>query len=530
MTISSTMILFASIMNFLLAFFVLFRKNKEREGKYFAFFAFVTSVWAFINFMLRADPSVDLLRLSYAFGVIVSSLAVIWVSFFLFNKLSKTIKYVVIPVSLIFFVLCYFTDWVVKSFYQSVNWGYSGAIGPFFLIYTMYVGLLIMKILYELYIGFRNSSGTKRLQIKYIYLGAIIFAITSFITSFITPLFFQIFNIVDNFSSLIFLLMIGAAIIRLQLFHIKILATEFLVFSIWLLLLGRIFFPIQENQWILDTALMVLVAVFGVLIIRSILKEVEIRNEMERIAQNLTIANERLRELDKAKSDFISITSHQLRAPLTSIKGYASMILEGSFGIIPKKARDAVDRIMESSQRLIITIEDFLDVGRIESGKMRYVLNQFDIEKMLRDIIEDFVDNVQKARDLNLEFIVRGDDFNITADQNKIRQVLSNLIDNSVKYTPHGFVKAFLSKSKEDGCVLIEIKDTGVGIAPEVINKLFHKFSRAEGVELLHTEGLGLGLYVAEKIIKAHKGEIWVESSGEGKGSSFFVKLPIDLS
>ena len=108
--------------------------------------------------------------------------------------------------------------------------------------------------------------------------------------------------------------------------------------------------------------------------------------------------------------------------------------------------------------------------------------------------------------------------------------MLTNLIDNSIKYTPKGFVKTFLSKSKKDGCVVIEIKDTGVGIEPEVVGKLFHKFSRADGIELLHTEGLGLGLYVADKIIKSHKGKIWVESGGDGKGSSFFIKLPINLS
>ncbi len=203
------------------------------------------------------------------------------------------------------------------------------------------------------------------------------------------------------------------------------------------------------------------------------------------------------------------------------------MILEGSYGELPEKMKEVVKRIYQSSQRLILTVGDFLDISRIESGKMKYEFADFDFKDLVKNIIDDFSANIKNKWGVDLIFTPNEGDFKIKADYGKIRQVVSNLIDNAIKYTPKGSVNVSLARDESAKKVLLKIKDSGVGISPETIPTLFQKFSRAKGISKLHTDGSGLGLYVASEMVKAHKGRIWVESNGKGKGSEFFVELPV---
>ncbi|MEK6830532.1 MAG: histidine kinase dimerization/phospho-acceptor domain-containing protein, partial [Nanoarchaeota archaeon] len=132
---------------------------------------------------------------------------------------------------------------------------------------------------------------------------------------------------------------------------------------------------------------------FGTLLIRSVLKEIKTREQMEKLAGELGVANEKLKQLDQAKTEFISIASHQLRSPLTAIKGYSSMIIEGSYGAISEKVKETINKIFVSSNRLVSIIGDFLDVSRIELGKMQYEFTDFDIREMVQNLVEEFKAN-----------------------------------------------------------------------------------------------------------------------------------------
>ena len=143
----------------------------------------------------------------------------------------------------------------------------------------------------------------------------------------------------------------------------------------------------------------------------------------------------------------------------------------------------------------------------------------------VENLINDFIANSPKAQKLNLEFLPEKNNFNINADQNKIRQVISNIIDNAIKYTFDGSIKVFLSHNYEKNKVLIKIQDSGIGINKETMPRLFQKFTRAEKISRFHTDGAGLGLYVARRIVEDHKGKIWAESEGKNKGSTFYIEL-----
>jgi signal transduction histidine kinase len=235
----------------------------------------------------------------------------------------------------------------------------------------------------------------------------------------------------------------------------------------------------------------------------------EIRAEVER--------------LDNLKSEFISIASHQLRSPLTAMKGYASLILEGSFGETNRSIEEAVRKIYDSTKLMTVSVQDFLDVSRIEQGKMKYHMEAFDLGKLVHTVVEEQLANAQE-KGLSLAISHdEGERYTVWGDLGKIKQVLTNIIDNAIKYTPKGTVSVCIREI--DGKYDIQIADTGVGIPHETLPKLFDKFVRSRNAHKVNVTGTGLGLYVVREMIKAHGGAVWASSEGEGKGSVFHVEL-----
>lgn len=246
----------------------------------------------------------------------------------------------------------------------------------------------------------------------------------------------------------------------------------------------------------------------------------------ERLAsKNLRLAYEELQKLDKAKSEFISIASHQLRTPLSAIKGYVSMILDGNYGEISKTSREKMKNVLQSNERLIRLVNNLLNISRIESGKTELNLQESSIEKVI-DTVVDFLSIEAKKKKISLNWKKPETPLpNIFIDADKIRELMLNLTDNAIKYTQKGEVR--ITADKEGDSIMIKISDTGTGLSQEEISKLFQSFSRGiSGIEF-HPEGIGIGLYIARKFAELHNGRIWVESPGKGMGTTFYVALPL---
>lgn len=254
----------------------------------------------------------------------------------------------------------------------------------------------------------------------------------------------------------------------------------------------------------------------------------KIYEDLQKTTEDLTEANDRLAQLDKAKSEFLSIASHQLYTPLTAIKGYLSMLQEGDYGKVNAKQQPVMEILYQSSERLIELIKNLLDVSRIESGRLELTLQSVDLAQMAQEIVTELTPNAMK-KNLKLTFTKEKEELpHVVADAQRIRQVVLNVVDNAVKYTNSGTVE--VSLRQENQSLVFAVKDTGKGVSEEDIGRLFIKFSRVGGSEKYHTDGSGLGLYVARKICREHHGDIWAESPGLGKGSTFAVRLPIEGS
>ena len=256
-----------------------------------------------------------------------------------------------------------------------------------------------------------------------------------------------------------------------------------------------------------------------------------LEREVEKAVMELQKANGELRTLDTAKSDFISIASHQLRTPLTVIKGYVSMILEGNFGRLPDIAREPTEKIYDSNERLIKLVEQLLSISRIESGRIKYQFEETNLSELISGIMEGIRYSAIK-KGLNLSYSApKGFTPIVNIDATKMRQVITSLIDNSIKYThktnqKRGFILVRIEDLKDKDRIRLIIEDNGMGIKEEDKVNLFKKFSRGRDISTVYTEGTGLGLYVAKQIIEAHNGFIYAESKGRDMGSKIYFDLP----
>jgi len=238
----------------------------------------------------------------------------------------------------------------------------------------------------------------------------------------------------------------------------------------------------------------------------------------------LRLSNKKLIELDEAKDEFVSMASHQLRTPLTSVKGYISMVLEGDAGKITPAQKRLLEEAFTSSERMVHLISDFLNISRLQTGK--FVIDKSLVN--LADLVSQEVDGLKataEARALKLQYRKPSYFPSLYIDEGKIRQVLMNFIDNAIYYSMER-TTITVKLRVEDGDAVLEVHDTGIGVPKSEQQRLFTKFFRATNARRQRPDGTGIGLFLAKKVIVAHGGNM-VFSSTEGEGSVFGFRLPI---
>jgi putative ABC transport system substrate-binding protein len=254
----------------------------------------------------------------------------------------------------------------------------------------------------------------------------------------------------------------------------------------------------------------------------------KLEKKVEDRTRELAFANERLKELDRMKSDFVSHVSHELRTPLTAIKGAVDLILREVAGPLTEKQIHYLTRVRSNAQHLAGLINDLLDLSKIESGRIEVKSSRVSLSGLVREAVEA-LRPVAAEKAIALETTVPEPSVPVWADRDKINQVLTNLIGNAIKFTPvQGKVTISVSRNGKES-VRVSVSDTGPGVPPDEREKIFAKFYRVAEVNGENSKGTGLGLAISKALVELHGGKIWVESE-PSRGSTFSFTLPVSGS
>jgi len=401
--------------------------------------------------------------------------------------------------------------------------------GRLYFLFPLYFALFAVISTYVVAKEYRLSTDRDRKrQLMYVLL-AQIFGFGGGFTDF----FPQVFNTYPfgNYFVILYVIFISYAALKHHLFDMRVIATELLTFAIWAVLLVRTLLSNAINDLLVNIVVLVAVVVVGILLMRSVLKEVLQKEKIEKISKELEgayvvekKANIELQNLDKYKDDFLRQTQHDLKNPLTVIMGYVDLLLAGNFGKVTKKASDVLKRIEVVAQDKVRDVNNFLDTEQFKMGKKVVSLKP---GVVITPILKEVVDRLLYQAELGgiyLKLDIAENMHAISADREKLKSAIFNIVHNSVKYTKTGGVNI---KAESNGVVKIIVSDTGIGIPKDKLATILEgQFERTEEAQKT-ASGSGVGLYLSAQIIKLHNGKVWAESAGEGKGSTFYIELPI---
>ncbi len=522
------------IFSLALGFGVFIANKKSQKNLFYLSIALTMIIWNISSFLVYYQPAFDYSLLFARINFFAVALFFVSVYLFVYHFPQNRNKYALKDTFFAVFgvllaVLSITTPWIIKSI--SINgtdiiWHMGGII---VWIYYSYAVATTLIVFYRLIRNYRcaDLNDKKRLLSFFVGIG--------FVATFNI-----VFNIIwasirptDNIYwlgdySVIFLLGFTAyAITKHQMFNIKLIATETIVYVLSILLLAESFTLNTNNtEFAIKLIVWLIVTYAGRQLIFGVKKEIEQREKLARLTNDLEKANEHLKEVDKLKDDFLSMASHELNTPIAAIEGYLSMILiEKMAGEIPAKAKQYLDSVFKSAQRLAGMVKDLLNVSRIESGRIHIIYEDKPIEEV---IDQSIMEVMSKAREAHHKLTFERSKKPMPKtwyDTTRITEILINIMGNAIKYTDPGG-KITLRTTSDDRKIIVACEDNGKGIPKERQKAVFEKFTQ---VDVLKDEvkGTGLGMYIAKKFIELHKGQIWFHSDGAGKGTTFYFSLPI---
>jgi len=513
-------------LNLFLALTILVKQRDQKANVIFATLLFFVVLW--VIGLILFGVSRDIQTLTIAAHIFYASASMIPVGLFYFSLTfpTRTIRFNLVRETFIFAVLgillyISLTPKLLVTLVQINDWGNEVVLGKSYIIYTLLHILITSLAFFNFFSQYQKAKDIVKTQFRYVLFGIGIAYVFGALFNLILPLLGNYRLIwIGPYFLVLMAISFTYAIIKHHLLNIRVIATELLIGLVIIVLFVEFITATSFQTLLFKGGVLVVFIYLGWSLLQSVFKEIQRREELKK-------AYDALQELNRAKSEFISIASHQLRTPLTAIKGYISLALEGTYGKLDRKMKRPMNNVYESNERLIRLVNDLLSISRIESGKMKLELGRTDI----RDTIQSVMEELQiKAQEKGLALTLdkpKQDIPIIFLDQTKIRNVISNIIDNAIRYTDKGTITVRIYQQSEPQTLLIEISDTGAGMTQQEISKLFESFSRGTTGTKRWTEGAGLGLYIAKQFVQMHKGKIWAESEGKDRGSTFFIKLPM---
>ncbi len=262
----------------------------------------------------------------------------------------------------------------------------------------------------------------------------------------------------------------------------------------------------------------------------AVISYLQSKYKLEILVNELNQEKSKVEGASRVKDEFLSNMSHELRTPLNHISGFTELLLRDRLTISVDDQVEYLNYILESSKYFLSLISDILDLTKIGTGKFKLSKQQLDIQEFLKFIIKMFTESAEKQK-IEINYTIEKASGKLIADKIRVRQVIFNLLSNSLKFTPEGGRIHISVKSEFKGnnkSIHFEIQDTGIGIRKENLERIFSPFEQTEGGKESRHHGTGLGLSISKELIEMHGGRIWAESAGRGKGTTFHIVLPAE--
>ena len=505
--------------------FTIFFSNKESvTNRTFLYFALITAAWGLLNYLYyntgNALTSFWVIRFVIFIGV--------WHAFTFFQLIyvfpkenvhfSKKYKYFLVPVVAITSIIN-LTPLVFKRIQEVSETGTVSKIenGP---AISLFGTLIVAFILSAIYILIKKTIRTKdeeRDRMKTILWGVSITFALILIFNFALPAIFNNPTFIPLSSVFIFpfIVFTSLAIYRYNLFNIKVASTAFLVLALTITILFETIFARGFTETLFKSSEFLLVILIGILLIKSVLKEVRQREQIQKLAGELEIAN-------REQQNLIHFITHQVKGFFTKSRNIFAELMGGDYGEFPRNAEVMLEEGFKSDTKAVETVQEILNASNLRSGTVEYKKEQVD----LREIVQENIAKqkpVAGNKGLTIVSDVPEHSISITGDRSLLEHVVNNLIDNAVKYTPSGKIEVSLSQVKN--IVRFSVKDTGVGITKEDMDRLFSEGGRGKNSVKVNVNSTGYGLFIVKNIVEKHGGKVWAESEGAGKGSKFVVEF-----
>jgi len=510
------------IVSLVILFLIGFSKNKSSSKNFLSLLIISFSVWVIFNLFLWTNNNSQLIIFLWSFFGLLTGLVSIF-SYWLYRSFvlekKNNWKYILFPIiALIPIIFITPTKFNLKSFDIDIC-GIAGNVneGSFPYLYYSIAFLFFFLVVGNFIFNLKKILLEKKRQSLIFGLGIIFFMLSFFTASFFASYlaehgFIQDFSLEQYglFGMTAFMAVIAFIIVRFKAFSIKLIATQALVWAL-VILIGSQFFFIQNNtNRILTAITLVITSTIGVLLIRSVKKEVALREDLE-------ISNNNQQSL-------IHLISHQLKGFFTKSKIIFAGIIEDDFGQSSDTLKQVAKEGLLSDNSAVTLIQGILSASNYKKGTIAYNMENIDLAELVKKVSVSFEKEIAE-KGLELKKDISESPVIISADHIQISQVIKNLIDNSIKYTPAGSIKVSLKARSVNNKkkAVFEVEDTGVGLSESDKSRLFTEGGKGEESLKLNVNSTGYGLYIVKKIVENHHGKIWAESEGRGKGSIFYA-------
>jgi len=507
-----------------LGFYTLIKNRSSLLSAAFMFFTFAVAIWLIADVVLWTVPNYSLVAFFWSW-IDIADVAFFVLATFFFGILSRggisNAEKIILLIVFIPAFLLNASGNVVTGFDHSWCEMINNDHAVTYKSSAEWVSVALM--VFSLIVSWNKSNRKKKLAHIIVFSALLLFLTTFSAAEYIAAQtgIYEI-SLFALFILPVFLIIMVFAVTNLEIFKIRYLSAQILIYVLIILVASQLLFLQSSTDALLNGLTLALSVVIAVILLQNQGQQMASLVEIENLAQQLSEANVKLKELDQLKSQFLSFASHQLKSPLTAIKWQAQLLIDGTTGKLPEAAVETAVEIEESADHMVELVNEFLNLRKLQEGKMEYHFEPTDIAELISGIVNS-LRQLAEHKKLELSFVNRAERTLCAVDRQKFTQVIQNVVDNSIKYTDTGSVRVHIEHA-EGQLLNICVTDTGHGIDPAVIDKLFEQFVR-DKKDASEIEGTGLGLYIAKQIMDAHGGRIWAESPGKGKGSTFIIQL-----